>query len=147
MQSKMTLISLPRTGTPYWYFSKPYTEMAKILSADPFLIRTTPHYGPRVTRMFCKICLSQNIRIKHRHHSTMFARKVFLEADQPYIDCVSCKVRHDRDINGDRYKVLVTSSTLHNAWLEPSVRNLFHVDLISICGGTMRAGRLDLMAA
>ena len=142
----MTLISLLRTGKPYWYVSKPFTEMARILSADPFPIRTTPHYGPRVTRIFCKICLDQNIRIKHRHHSTMFARRAFLEADQPYIDCISCKVRHTRDIKGDRYKVLVTSSTLHDAWLEPSVRNLFHIDLISICGGSMSQGRRAFMA-
>ena len=77
----------------------------------------------------------------------MFARQILRKADQPYIDCVTCKVQHDREIKGNRYKILVTSSTLHDAWLEPSVRNLFHVDLISICGGTMRQGNTDLMAA
>ena len=79
----------------------------------------------------------------HRHHSTMHAREKLYEADQPTMDCITCKVRHSRDIQGDRYKVLVTSSTLHDAWLEPSVPNMFHMDLISICGGTMRLGRMD----
>ena len=118
-----------------------------MLSADPFPIQTTPLYGPRVRRIFCKICLHQDIRVKHRHHSTMFARQVLHEAGQPFMDCVSCKVRHSRDIKGDRYKVLVTSSTLHDVWLEPSVRNLFHVDLISICGGTLRQGKTDFIAS
>ena len=73
----------------------------------------------------------------------MHAREKLREADQPTMDCITCKVRHGRDIKGDRYKVIVTSSTLHDAWLEPSIRNLFHIDLISICGGTMRLGRMD----
>ena len=73
----------------------------------------------------------------------MFARRKLEVADQPYMDCVTCKVRHSREIQGDRYKVVVGSSTLHDAWLENSVRNLFHVDLVTICGGTMQMGRLN----
>ena len=147
MQLKMTLIGLPRVGTSYWLISTPITKMASLLSADPFPARTLPIYGPRAPRLTCKICLQRNIQIRHRHHSTMFARQTLIKADQPYMECVTCKVCHNTDIKGDRYKILVTSSTLHDAWLEPTVRNLFHVDLISICGGTMRAGRLDLMSA
>ena len=143
----MTLINLLRAGISSWHTSAPPTRMASILSADPFPARTIPIYGPRVNRINCKICLQRKTQIRHRHHSTMFARNAMRKADQPYMECVSCKVWHNTEIKGDRYKILVTSSTLHDAWLQPTVRNLFHVDLISICGGTMRQGRLSLMDA
>ena len=63
------------------------------------------------------------------------------------MDCVTCKVRHGREIKGDRYKVFVGSSTLHDVWLEDTVRNPFHIDNISICGGTMRMGRMSFAQA
>ena len=34
------------------------------------------------------------------------------------MDCVTCKVRHGREIGGDRYKVFVGSSTLNDVFLE-----------------------------
>ena len=140
----MTMITLLSAGTTSCSLLKPYRKMARMLSADPFKITTSALYGPRDRfTSDCKICIKMNVNIKHRHHSTMYAREKLLTADQPTMDCVTCKVRHNRDIQGDRHKVIVCSSTLHDAWLEPSVRNLFHVDLISICGGTMKQGRMD----
>ena len=47
----------------------------------------------------------------------------------------------------DRYKALVGSSSLHDVWMEDTVRNPFHIDNISICDGTMRMGRLSYAQA
>ena len=43
--------------------------------------------------------------------------------------------------------MFVGSSTLHDVWLEDTVRNPFHIDTISICGGTMKMGRLNYVHA
>ena len=139
----MTTTILLSAGTTSCIISKLSRKMARMLSADPFKITTSALYGPRDKRDNCRICQKMDVTIRHRHHSTMYAREKLAEVDHPTMDCVTCKVRHSRDIEGDRYKVIVCSSTLHDAWLEPSVRNLFHVDLISIHGGTMRQGRMD----
>ena len=48
----------------------------------------------------------------------MFARTKLVEAGETVIDCVTCKVRHGSEIEGDRYKVFVGSSTLNDVFPE-----------------------------
>ena len=117
--------------------------MTAMISANQFQIRTSPLFGPRNKIHPCQICRSIKIDINHRHHSTSYARLRLAEVDEPDMDCVTCKVRHGREIQGERYKVFVGSSTLHDVWLEDAVRNPFHIDNITICGGTMKMGRLN----
>ena len=48
----------------------------------------------------------------------MFARTQLEEAGETVMDCVTCKVRHGREIEGDRYKVFMGSFTLNDLFLE-----------------------------
>ena len=48
----------------------------------------------------------------------MFARTQLEEAGETVMDCVTSKVRHGREIEGDRYKVFVGSSTLNDVFPE-----------------------------
>ena len=121
--------------------------MTTVISADQFEVKISPLFGPINKKLTCDICKMINIKVRHRHHSTMFARDTLRRQWKADMECVSCKISHNREIKGDRYKVLVTSSILHNIWLESSVRNPFHIDNISICGATMETCRLNFEQA
>ena len=52
--------------------------------------------------------------------------------------CPTCKVFHNADEKSERKTILVTSSILHDIFLQPIVRLPFHIDIESICGANIK---------
>lgn len=94
-------------------------------------------YGSNYKDVYCRVCEERlHKRIYHRHHSSFFFHQTSARLYGPEVNCPTCKVSHPAlPENGDRTVVLYTTSTLHNVFLNPSVRLPFHIDVESICGG------------
>ena len=107
--------------------------------ADPFRADQLQWlYRSNYKDVYCRVCEERlHKRIYHKHHSSLFfspnlCQVIWAPGKLPY----TCKVPHPAlPENGDRTVVLNTTSTLHNVFLNPSVRLPFHIDVESICGG------------
>ena len=64
------------------------------------------------------------------YHSTLNLQQIYT------VDCPLCNWTHNLNKREDSSVVLMTSSTLHNFFMNPDVRMRFHMDIKSICGGT-----------
>ena len=64
------------------------------------------------------------------YHSTLNLQQIYT------VDCPSCKWTHNLNKREDSSVVLMTSSTLHNVFMNPDVRMRFHIDIKSWCGST-----------
>ena len=94
-------------------------------------------YGSNYKDVYCRVCAERlNKRLNHRHHSSFFYHQTSVRLYGPEINCPTCKISHPAlPENRDRIIVLYTTSTLHNVFLNRSVRLPFHIDIESICGG------------
>ena len=53
------------------------------------------------------------------------------------LKCPTCKIVHPIEPDVERKVVFMTSSKLHNVFLDPAVRLPFHLDVESICGARL----------
>ena len=110
-------------------------------------IKTSALFGPNNNQSECLLCKKNGIRGKfHRHHSTVEARKTLKASNKKTYRCPSCKITHNRDQTG-RLKILVSASTLHDAFQHDSYRAGFHYDILTICGATLKTIRLNFEAS
>ena len=122
-------------------------ELALVIpyGPDPFpLNRPIAAYGSPDKSRRCIVCYNRHGTSRfHRHHSSFFYHSTLKLRKIYTVDCPSCKCTHNLGKREDRAVVLMTSSTLHNVFMNPDVRMRFHMDIKSICVGTT----LDLWQA
>lgn len=85
------------------------------------------------------------IRIRHRHHSTQLGLRKAHLSNLESIPYATCKVEHPLALYEGQKIVLVTSSTLHNSWIVQNFSANMHFEVITICGGKMKDGRLNFI--
>ena len=101
-------------------------------------------FGPTSKLQKCWICEDMGIDIYHRHHSTVAGIRYLDVRGRTHYNCVTCKTIHPIIVEDKApVNVLVTSSTLHDAWRFEKYKAEPHFDVISICGGNMEAGRIN----
>ena len=105
-----------------------------------------PEYGHEDARAECKVCVSRGIHNnRHRHFSSAYHREISIAVGRSFLDCPICQTAHPTQVTG-LLKAIFTSSTLHNTYRAESWRGTvtekgaFHVDMESICGGTIAMG-------
>ena len=108
---------------------------------DPFRIVEEPMFGSSSNQYACQVCLDtatpgESVKF-HRHHSSFFYKKWHLEQGLKELKCPTCKIVHPIEPDVERKVVFMTSSTLHNVFLDPAVRLPFHLDIESICGARL----------
>lgn len=98
-------------------------------------------FGSSSNQYACQVCLDtatpgESVKF-HRHHSSFFYKKWHLEQGLKELKCPTCKIVHPIEPDVERKVVFMTSSTLHNVFLDPAVRLPFHLDIESICGARL----------
>lgn len=82
---------------------------------------------------WCLVCRERQVppyRDRFHYHTSLYRlQDKLLRRNIDVMDCPVCKHRHP--INRGRVPVLFTSSTLHNVFVDPSVRVPFHLDIES----------------
>ena len=129
-----------QTGKLQYHHNKP--KMPVINSSppftfglDPFRIVEEPMFGSSSNQYACQVCLDtatpgESVKF-HRHHSSFFYKKWHLEQGLKELKCPTCKIVHPIEPDVERKVVFMTSSTLHNVFLDPAVRLPFHLDVES----------------
>ena len=103
------------------------------------------NFGPTSKAKPCWICAKSNIIIRHRHYSTVIGLRKAKEEGRSHIFCAVCKELHANVLYSAPKNVLVSSSTLHNAWNFTGYKAELHFEVNTICGGKMKDGRLNFV--
>ena len=96
-------------------------------------------YGSPTKNWPCRVCapLGGNVPF-HRHHSTQFMYNQLLRRKEDMVNCPTCKVRHNIHLGEKRRIIVLSTSTLHNTFLNPVCKSSFHFDLETVCGGRLQ---------
>jgi len=98
-------------------------------------VRIKRDYGAPSKDFPCRVCTPlQTPRLYHRHHSTKFLYNTLLERGETTVDCATCKHNHPIHMEEERLVIIVSTSTLHNTFLSPTVQSPIHFNLETICG-------------
>ena len=98
---------------------------------DPLL----PH-GSSPRDKICDICTDKKNRfeVKHGHFSSEMYRLDSIANGQTVYFCPSCKDVHSVELQTKRRKLVLGSSTLHNAVSHLNFTSMFHMDVETIPG-------------
>ena len=114
------------------------TYTHKFIGPDPWdTERAEFRHGNIIATIPCNPCRVRLGRdVCHRHFSSDFHRSMasYLQDEEPWINCPTCKFSHPVDVGDTRRIVIFSSSTLHNCILDRNVRTSCHLDVETICG-------------
>ena len=101
------------------------SEKSFAYGPDPFPInRFNTSYGHMTNMTWCLVCRERHFppyRDRFHYHTSLYRlQEKLLRRNIDVMACLVCKHRHP--INRGRVPELVTSSTLHNIFIDPSVR-------------------------
>ena len=108
------------------------------------LHRHLPSYGTEDTSRDCRVCLSRGVaRQRHRHFSTAFLRQRCIAAGRSNMECPVCQDLHTTDIDTDRLKTIMSSSTLNGFWKDKEWKGSanYHVEHEAVGGLKILGGR------
>ena len=82
----------------------------------------------------CNICSDKFSQVNHGHFSSEWLRRQAVEDNQTDYFCPTCRRKHSTDRQNRRSKIILASSTLHNALTHLAVKTIFHIDVETIPG-------------
>ena len=97
-------------------------------------------YGPTSNKTHpCFVCRPWSRKpLYHRHFSTKYFYATQLNQNVENVECRTCKHIHQIEREEEkRVIVILSTSTLHNTFLNDAVKSPVHVNLETICGGTI----------
>ena len=106
---------------------------------DPFPVnKPLQRYGNTMKSLYCLPCHTRfGVMRFHRHHSTQHFHTTIARTSTD-VNCPTCKHTHPIQPQEGYRIVLVTSSTLHNVFLDPQMRSPIHYDVESIPGARLQ---------
>lgn len=96
-------------------------------------------FGPTNKNLPCNIC-KDYVKVYHRHFSTQFRRMELQKKNsKTNMFCPVCKKYHHIMMPSSNHRLIVIagSSTLHNVFLAKTFQSTQHIDILTICGGTI----------
>ena len=122
-------------------WEKPISQRQSVLRNVPTSPEDMPEFDSLLPRgvpddKICRICTDPKEKwpVKHGHFSSEVFRRDSIANNQTNYFCPTCKKVHGVAPQQKRKKIVLSSSTLHNAISHLDVKNLIHMDVESIPG-------------